>query len=216
MKTYISDLIPKIQRFSKKLDDLTLLTNQHWVVIDDISNTKNVYIFRQNNQLLISCNGEVEKASWEYLGSNSLLIDKGDKSYLFKHGFFDENVLALKIDGKNEYAFLVNETKYGGELNSYQKIIDFLERKYINTYMPAGLEEKTGVLGGIVVKKHAELTRVYTPTGTIYFEGEIGPMNSRKIYADQSGAPALDGKYKIGFMWYIYVKNGIVTSTSII
>lgn len=29
MQTFISDLIPKIQRFSQKLDDLTLLSNQH-------------------------------------------------------------------------------------------------------------------------------------------------------------------------------------------
>ena len=36
MKTFISDLIPKLQRFSQKLDNLTLLTNQHWVVFDDI------------------------------------------------------------------------------------------------------------------------------------------------------------------------------------
>ena len=78
--------------------------------MDEIDKTKNVYIFRKNNELLISSNGEVEKGRWEYLGNNSLLIDKKDKSYLFKHGFFDENVLALKIDGREEYAFLVNKT----------------------------------------------------------------------------------------------------------
>jgi hypothetical protein len=66
MKTYISDIIPKIQKFSQKLDNLTLLTNQHWVVIDNVENEKNVYIFRQNNELLISQNGKVEKAKWEY------------------------------------------------------------------------------------------------------------------------------------------------------
>ncbi|MCO5254396.1 MAG: hypothetical protein M9892_08545 [Bacteroidetes bacterium] len=74
MKTFISDLIPKLQRYSQKLDNLTLLTDQHWVVIDDISNNKNVYIFRTNNDLLISQNGKVEKVKWEYLGNNSLLI----------------------------------------------------------------------------------------------------------------------------------------------
>jgi hemin uptake protein HemP len=96
MKTYISDIIPKLQRFSRKLDDLTYLTNQHWVVVDDINNIKSVYIFRTNNQLLISNNGKVSKANWEYLGNNSILIDKNDESYLFKHGFLDENILALK------------------------------------------------------------------------------------------------------------------------
>lgn len=131
MKTYISDIIPTIQRFSQKLDNLTMLTNQHWVVIDEIENSKIVYIFRLNNELLISQNGKVEKARWEYLGCNSLLIDRRDESYLFKHGFFDENILALKIDSKNEYVFLVNETKFDKELNSLTNIIEFLNKNYI-------------------------------------------------------------------------------------
>ncbi len=131
MKTFISDIIPKIQKFSHKLDDLTLLTNHHWVVVDEIKKIKNVYIFRKNNELLISTNGEVDKGKWEYLGNNSLLIDKNEKSYLFKHGFFDENVLALKIDGKEEYAFLINENRYDNELNSFTRVIEFINKKYL-------------------------------------------------------------------------------------
>lgn len=145
MRTYISDIIPRIQKFSQKLDNLTLLTNQHWVVIDDIDNTKNVYIFRQNNELLISQNGKVEKAKWEYLGHNSLLIDRKDESYLFKHGFFDENILALKIDSKDEYAFLVNETKFDKELNSSLSVIEFLNRKYIEPSIKRSIQKQTGL-----------------------------------------------------------------------
>lgn len=131
MKTFISDIIPKIQKYSHKLDDLTLLTNHHWVVVDEIKKIKNVYIFRKNNELLISTNGEVDRGKWEYLGNNSLLIDKNEKSYLFKHGFFDENVLALKIDGKDEYAFLINENRYDTELNSFSRVIEFINKKYL-------------------------------------------------------------------------------------
>ncbi len=146
MRTYISDIIPKIQEFSQKLDNLTLLTNQHWIVIDEIENSKNVYIFRQNNELLISQNGKVEKAKWEYLGHNSLLIDRKNESYLFRHGFFDENILALKIDSKNEYAFLVNETKFDKELNSLKNIIEFLNRKYIDPQIKKNIQNATGVV----------------------------------------------------------------------
>lgn len=145
MKTYISDIIPRIQKFSQKLDNLALFTNQHWVVIDDIDNTKNVYIFRQNNELLISQNGKVEKAKWEYLGNNSLLIDRKDESYLFKHGFFDENILALKIDSKDEYAFLVNENKFDKELNSSSNVIEFLSRKYIESNIISDIKNRTGL-----------------------------------------------------------------------
>ena len=80
MKTFIADIIPKIQRFSQKLDDLTKLTNQHWVSLGDIADEKRVFIFRGNNQLLISVNGIVEKGSWDYLGNQSLLLETKEKS----------------------------------------------------------------------------------------------------------------------------------------
>ena len=131
MQTFIADIIPKLQRFSQKLDDLSLLTNQHWVVLDELTKAKNVYIFRSNNELLISSNGKVEKGKWEYLGNNSLLIDRKEDSFLFKHGFFDENVMALKIDGKEEYAILVNENRFDGELNSKENVLKFLANRYL-------------------------------------------------------------------------------------
>jgi hypothetical protein len=139
MKTFIADIIPKLQRYSQKLDNITLLTNQHWVVVDEIANSKTVYIFRSNNELLISKNGEVEKAKWEYLGNNSLLLDLKDKSYLFRHGFFDENLLALKIDGKEEYALLVNESRFDSELNSYERILVFLKTNYLDQRQLTGV-----------------------------------------------------------------------------
>jgi hypothetical protein len=155
MKTFISDIIPRIQKFSKKLDDLTLLTNQQWVVIDEIDNAKTVYIFRQNNELLISKNGKVEKAKWEYLGNNLLLIDRKDESYLFKHGFFDENILALKIDGKDEYAFLVNETKFDKELNTLENVFMFLNEKYLDTNVKQSIQDATGfkIIGNTTYSK---------------------------------------------------------------
>ena len=133
MKTYLLDIIPKIKRFSQKLDDLTILTNQHWVVIDEETDEKVVFIFREkDNQLLISGNGKIEKGTWEYLGNNSILIDRKDGSFLFKHGFIDDYILALKIAGKDDYALLVNESKFEDNINSISSILDFLQNKYLN------------------------------------------------------------------------------------
>jgi hypothetical protein len=133
MRTYLLDIIPKIKRFSKKLDDLTILTNQHWVVIDEETDIKVVFIFREEgNQLLISSDGKIEKGTWEYLGNNSILIDRKDGSFLFKHGFIDDYILALKIDGKDEYALLVNEIKFEERINSIPSVLNFLEKRYLN------------------------------------------------------------------------------------
>jgi len=145
MKTFIADIIPKIQRFSDKLDNLTLLTNQHWVLIENLEKEKQVYLFRPNNELLVSKNGKIEKGKWEYLGNKSLLIDQGDQAFLFKHGFFDENLLALKIDSKDEYALFVNENKYNGDLNSSIKVIQFLTENYLYNDSKNQIETQTGV-----------------------------------------------------------------------
>lgn len=81
---------------------------------------------------MISNNGRIEKGNWEYLGNNSLLIDRSDGSYLFKHGFIDNYVLALKVDGKEEYALLVNEQKFDNQLNSLPSVLKFLNDTYID------------------------------------------------------------------------------------
>ena len=126
MKTFFLSIIPRIKEFSKKLDDISLLTGQHWVVIDEILESKSVYIFRPNNQLLISKNGIVKKARWDYIGNNSILIDIGEDSYLFNHGFLDENILALRLDGGNEFFILLNQSRFHEGLNNIQKINEFL------------------------------------------------------------------------------------------
>lgn len=216
MKTFLSDIFPRIQRYSEKLDNLSLLTNQHWVSIDDILSNKTVYIFRTNNELLVSTNGKVEKEKWEYLGNKSLLIDKKTDSYLFKQGFFDENILALKVDSSEEYAVFVNENKYDGELNSIDRVFDFLRRTYLEPSIISNIETKTGQ---IITPKNPNLKPIgefETDKGKIKvelnFEGAIPALNN-KVY--QNDTPVQDGKYKLGFMNYLIIKNGIIIDMTI-
>lgn len=211
MKTFFSDIFPKIQKYSEKLDNLTLLTNQHWVFIDGLLSNKIVYIFRSNFELLISTNGKVEKAKWEYLGNQSLLIDNKTDCYLFKHGFFDENILALKIDSSEEYAVFVNENKNDGELNSIDRIFDFLRLKYLEPSVKSSIKNTTGQVINPVQSKSKPVRIYETDNGEITvelsFEGAIPAMNN-KVY--KNNILAENGKYKLGFMDYIIVDNGII------
>lgn len=218
MKTFIADIFPKIQRFSEKLDNLTLLTNQHWVVFDDLEKSKTVYIFRPNNDLLIAKNGKGEKAKWEYLGQNSLLIEMKDEIFLFKHGFFDENILALKLDSKEEYAILINETKYVGELNSLESVINFLHSRYLGPDSKSFIENRLGIdFNNFPVSKESiNLTRYDTPNGVIFLDGNASFPIGKRVYLNEKLEPARDGKYQIGFLWYIRVKSGVVISSSLI
>ena len=51
---------------------------------------------------------------------------------LYKHGFFDENLIAIKIQDEENYSFFVNEEKYDYGLNSENKIAKYLYKKYLN------------------------------------------------------------------------------------
>ena len=210
MKTFLTDIFPKIQRFSIKLDNLTLLKNQHWVLIDDITLTKTVYIFRTNNELLISKNGKVEKVKWEYLGNKSLLIDKTNESYLFKYGFFDENILALKVDNNtDEYAIFVNENKYDGELNTIDRVIDFLRKTYLDPTIKS-IIEKTTKQEIIISNNTQTVYRVSQNNETLKIVSINFETIGAKVYIDKK--PAKDGTYIYKDLSHkLIVKNGEIT-----
>jgi len=132
MKTYFSELIPRINHFSKKLDNLATLQNQNWLLINEFSNQKTVYIFRENGQLLISENGIVNKGTWEYINKKTIMIDSAQGTLLLNHGFLDDYILVLKLDGVEGYAFFVNESKTNIELRNFDSVISFLYKRYIS------------------------------------------------------------------------------------
>lgn len=174
MKTFIADIIPKLKKFSHKLDNLTLLTNQHWVIIDELKNSKCVYIFRSNYELLISQNGKVEKGKWEYLGNNSLLVERKEECFLFRHGFFDSNILALKVDGRDEYVFLVNENNYGGDLNNIDKVLSFLETKYLGIIPSNQINASNNFFIDFILDKKINVVRnEFGKYGFVNNEGDI-------------------------------------------
>ncbi|MCE2974085.1 MAG: hypothetical protein LW852_11605 [Sediminibacterium sp.] len=209
MRTYLADIIPKIQRFSKRLDYLTKLTNQHWVSLGDIENGKTVFMFRDNNKLLIGENGiTVHRGTWEYMGNQSLLVETSNGGYLLKHGFFDENVIALKLDSTNKYAFFVNEAKYDNELNNIGDLLKFLDDKYLinshsnSTFVGGKPKESSLPTGTSATYK--------TKQGMLTLTGEYITLNKKVIRATLDRKKAPDGRYRLGFMWYVNVESGLV------
>lgn len=131
MKTYITNIINQVSEFSQKQEENVNLINFHWVLINE-SNIKKVFIFRKNQELLVSLGGQVERGKWEDLGYNSFLLEFNEGSFLFKQEFIDDTVLALKLDSQNQYALFINETKFGEDLNSLVDLEKFLNNKYFN------------------------------------------------------------------------------------
>ena len=132
METNLSLLIPRLRKLSQKFDNTSLILSHHWVLVDEINSKKKLYIFRKNKELLISEDGQVDIASWRYLGKNTLLVENNTEKNLYKHGFFDQNLIAIKIRDDENYSFFVDEEKIDHGLNSENKIAKYLYDKYLN------------------------------------------------------------------------------------
>lgn len=111
MKTYFLDTLNRYKRFSEKLDAKTILCNKSWWIFND-SGEKEIYIFQEDGSLIISFNGKVTHATWQYIPANkSLVISTSKESYMLHPAFVDENIFALQLDGTNKFAFMIDESQ---------------------------------------------------------------------------------------------------------
>lgn len=111
MKTYFLDTLNRYKRFSEKLDAKTILCNKSWWIFND-SGEKEIYIFQEDGSLIISFNGKVTHATWQYIPANkSLVISTPKESYMLHPAFVDENIFALQQDGTNKFAFMIDESQ---------------------------------------------------------------------------------------------------------
>lgn len=125
MKAFIFDLINKLQRTSNTLDAKAILCNKTWRVFSD-TGEKEVYIFMEDGKLVISSNGIVNMGTWMYIPANQSLVITGNQNYLV-HPVICNNILALVVDGTNQCAFLLDDTKRELEaVKSLQSISSYI------------------------------------------------------------------------------------------
>lgn len=111
MKTFLLDIADRFRRFDEQLDVKALLCNKSWQVFND-AGVKEIYIFQEDGSLIISLNGKVSRATWQYIPANrSLIINSDNESYMLRPFFQDENLFTLQLDGTREYSFLLNEAQ---------------------------------------------------------------------------------------------------------
>lgn len=114
MKYYLSDILPRLKKFSATLDQSSFLVDKPWVVSNN-SGSFDKLIFRRDGRVHLSSDGTVRDGTWEYLPeAQSLLIDYGDTKRLYRHQYLDQAVLALKRDGSSSedaYFLLANENE---------------------------------------------------------------------------------------------------------
>lgn len=130
MKTYLFDSFNRYKRFSEELDAKTILCNKSWWVFND-SGEKELYIFNEDGSLIISVSGRVTNATWKYITANkSIIITGNNQSYMVHPAFYDYTIFALKVDGTNEFAFLIDENNlHTTNLRSFNDVVSYFTEK---------------------------------------------------------------------------------------
>lgn len=138
MKTYVLDILNRIRRKSEELDAKTILTNKAWKIFNDDGDEETIY-FLENGKLRVSINGITTSGTWElFVEDKSVhIMYEGQKNGILLKPKFDANgVLAMQLDGTNNYSFLIdkksdnlNNIKTLSDLNNFYKQIEQAEEE---------------------------------------------------------------------------------------
>ncbi|MGC1632994.1 MAG: hypothetical protein WA749_12865 [Gelidibacter sp.] len=131
MTDILYSIVPKLQPFDYSLHHDNQFINQQWVLINGIEDAQSMYVFKPNNELVISENNEVTTTRWSFINSNFLSIMTEDGMVLIKAFYKDKDTLVLSQKASEEYAFFINSTDYSECINSKADLQKFLKDKYL-------------------------------------------------------------------------------------
>lgn len=130
MKTYLFDTINRYKRFSEKLDVQTAICNKSWWVFND-SGEKELYIFNEDGTLDVSFGGRVTEGKWRYVSANkSIIVSANSESFMLDPAFIDNAIFALKLNGTDQYVFMIDENNTASFAPStYKELMEYFEGK---------------------------------------------------------------------------------------
>ena len=216
MKDYLKNIIPRIIEYSTKVDKIEKFIDKPWIFITK-EGKKEKYIFRRNNELLISKEGNITKGKWEFLDfDNSLIIEGEDFNLLLNQGFIFKEIMILRKDGSSEDLFpLVNELAIGNL--GIQEYLDSKIKQIENA------TDKRLTKRGEELKEHLSYEKLkikliaklpYYQTATTSSGDMFKIVTKRKYHISLNdeiffdGLPAPDGKYLLNKYHLLVVKNG--------
>lgn len=203
MIDYIKSILPRIQQYSKQLNDEANFVDIPWGFLDD-DGQKVTYIFRRSGELLVSKRGEVISGRWEYLSMmQSMLIEHNERKRMYNHGFLDEAVMILRKDGTDEIFPLVN-TNLIPDLN----LTEYLETKTEELNKPKLSQKSLDESGSIVFEK--TLSDGIRKIIVIGRPGEtsLSLALGKKVLDSKTEKSLEDGKFELEGGDYIIVKDG--------
>ena len=134
----------KLIKYSEKKISKSYITGCSWVLSNN-NHDSILYTFRSNNELLLTKNGVVEKATYELIiDSNSILITENNVTEHYNIVNMENDILFLNKVSTDKIFVFVNQTKLKDEMKSafiqgsrelLKKEAHFIESKNNNDYL---------------------------------------------------------------------------------
>jgi hypothetical protein len=188
MKIYLKNIVNQLRNFSTTLDKSSILIDKPWVLIDGNSE-KQKLIFKNNNELILSLNGQVKHGKWDYFPeAKQLLIDRITDKILCNEKFIDKGILILEHDRTDGDIFILANINIIPDLDvlKYLKTIRYKKLRIIEVI----------VKGGRVIEVEPYTGRNEVTIGS---------------HTTEDGYPIADGIYQLenGKVYY-QLENGII------
>ncbi|MCK0125592.1 hypothetical protein MWU76_14465 [Gelidibacter sp. F2691] len=131
MRAILNDIVPRLEPFEYALHYDTQFINQKWVLINGINEVKAVYLFKPNNELVISEDNQVTKTRWSFINSNFISITTADGMILIKAYYKDKDMLVLNQKESEDYAFFINSSAYNTTIDTKEDVQQYFKDKYL-------------------------------------------------------------------------------------
>jgi len=133
----LSSNYTKIKKIAQKTISKSYLTGCSWLLVNNENDENIIYTFRNNNELLVTKNGIVERYNFELIvDNNSILITKNNITEHFDIVNIQDDFLYLNKLSSESVMVFANQTKFKDYLKS--ELNKMVKRSYneskINQY----------------------------------------------------------------------------------
>jgi hypothetical protein len=116
MLEYIKNILPRLQKLSKRIDEIENFVGKEWILIDDNGNNQSYEFLRDGRLIITSVTGqntmqETFLGHWELLESQRLLISRPQGNLTLRQGFLGKGFLILQLSGTVNVPFCCYDPK---------------------------------------------------------------------------------------------------------
>ncbi|MFD2909668.1 hypothetical protein ACFSX9_13100 [Flavobacterium ardleyense] len=122
-KNVIGNNLTKVKKIAEQNISKSYISNYNWLLVNE-TDENIIYTFRNNDELLITINGIVEKYSYELIvDNNSILITKSNIIQHYNIVNKQNEFLILQLLSTDNLLIFANQTKYKDYIKSELKEI---------------------------------------------------------------------------------------------